>query len=296
MNTNEQSNTQVATVKKDITEQVLSKIDAFQNAGQLTLPKDYSAENALKSAYLVLSETKNSDGKFALEHCTKESIAEALLKMVVWGLSPLKKQCYFIMYGDRLECSKDYTGNIALAKRYGGLKDIKAHAIFKDDEFEFEIDTETGRKKVTKHKQTLESLSSNQIKGAYAVMEMNDGTFDTEIMSLSQIEAAWKQGAMNGNSPAHRKFPDRMGRKTVINRACDTLIRSSDDSVLYDDNEEQPKRDYVSDNADLEIKDGAHKSVLDIDVEDAQIVEDDGNDGNEKPSNDASDEPKGPGF
>src|SRR5690554_4387057 len=95
----------VESVKKDVSTQVLAKIEAFKATGELKIPKDYSPENALKAAYLILSETKNSSNQFALQHCTKESIANALLKMVVWGLSPLKKQCDFIMYGNKLDCS-----------------------------------------------------------------------------------------------------------------------------------------------------------------------------------------------
>ena len=52
------NNTQLAEVKKDISAQVLAKIEQFQQAGELRLPSDYSVENALKSAYLILSEQK----------------------------------------------------------------------------------------------------------------------------------------------------------------------------------------------------------------------------------------------
>lgn len=110
---------QVAVQQKNITEKVLAKIETFKLAGELRLPSDYSPENALKAAYLVLLETKTRR-KPVMEACTQESIANSLLKMVVWGLSPLKKQCDFIAYGDKLSCDPEYTGNIALAKRYGG--------------------------------------------------------------------------------------------------------------------------------------------------------------------------------
>lgn len=255
-NTNEEKQLAVQQEKQksDITQKVLSKINAFQDSGELTLPKDYNVENALKSAYLVLLETENREKKKALEHCTPESVANALLKMVVWGLSPLKKQCYFIMYGTKLECTPDYTGNIALAKRYANMKDIKANAIHQGDEFEFEVNAETGRKRIIKHKQTLESIGSKTILGAYAIYEMMDGSFDTEIMNFSQIQQAWEQGATKGASPAHRNFPDRMARKTVINRACDALIRSSDDKALYDGEEERETytvADEVNDNISL---------------------------------------------
>lgn len=217
---------ELATVKRDISAQVLTKVDTFQRTGELRLPKDYSPENALKSAYIILSDPKNN----LLAKCTKESVATALLKMVTWGLSPLKSQCYFIPYGDKLECTPDYSGNIALAKRYGGLKTIKANAIFEGDEFEFEVGMD-GRRKVIKHKQTLGSIDSPVV-GAYAVYELEDGTTDTEVMSIDMIHKAWGQGATKGNSPAHRNFADQMAQKTVINRACKLLIRSSSDAVL----------------------------------------------------------------
>lgn len=229
----------VATVKKDISTQVLAKVEAFRETGELSLPGDYSAPNALKAAYLILSETKNKGGQFALTHCSTESIANALLQMVVLGLSPLKKQCDLIMYGNKLECVVEYTGNIVLAKRYGGLKTIKANAIFEGDKFEFEVDPTTGRKKVLNHKQSLDSIGSKNLKGAYAVYELIDGTIDVEIMNITQIHASWNQGAMKGNSPAHNNFPDQMCIKTVINRACKLLIRGSNDNALFTNQEKQ---------------------------------------------------------
>lgn len=288
-------NTTAVAVKKDISTQVLAKIETFQKSGELTLPKDYNPENALKSAYILLSDPKND----ILSKCSKESVAEALLKMVVYGVSPIKKQCYFIPYGDKLECSISYAGNIVTAKRYGKLKSIKANAIFEGDEFEFEVDAVTGRRKVVKHKQTLESVGSNKVKGAYAVYELTDGTIDVEVMSIAQIQAAWGQGGSKGNSPAHRNFMDQMACKTVINRACKLLISSSDDSVLYDPLEDEKVIDVTDANVQHEIKNEANKEPLTFDtskiedavVEDAEIVK-------PVPNQELQfeEEPKAPGF
>lgn len=240
---------QLELVKKDISAQVLARVEIFQKSGELRIPKDYSPENALKSAYLILTDPRNN----LLAQCTKESAANALLKMVVWGLSPLKKQCDFIKYGDKLECTPEYTGNIVLAKRYGGLKDIKGNAIFEGDTFEFEVDTTTGRKRILKHTQTLESIGSKNIKGAYAVYEMNDGKMDVEIMNITQIRDAWNQGATKGASPAHKNFPDQMAIKTVINRACKLIIRGSDDSALFSNDDETNVVDReIAENANVE--------------------------------------------
>jgi recombination protein RecT len=254
----------VESVKKDITAQVLAKIDIFQKSGELRLPHSYSAENALKSAYLILLEAKTRDGKPVLEACTKESIANSLLKMVVWGLSPLKKQCDFIAYGNKLQCDPEYAGNIVLAKRYGGLREINANAVFKDDEFEFENDPATGRKRVVRHIQRLETFGSKDIVGAYAVAVMSDGTSKTEVMNWAQIRQAWGQGATKGESPAHRNFPDQMAMRTVINRACKLLIRGSDDAALYSDVKDAEYTD-VSDVVADEIAENANREVIGID-------------------------------
>jgi recombination protein RecT len=264
------NSTAVAEIKKDISTQVLAKIDSFQKSGELTLPKDYNAENALKSAYIILSDPKNN----ILEKCDKGSVAEALLKMVVYGVSPIKKQCYFIPYGNKLECSISYTGNIAIAKRYGKLKTIKANAIFKGDKFEFEVDAVTGRRKIIKHIQTLDSIGTNEIVGAYAVYELNDGVTDVEVMNINQIKMAWGQGGSKGASPAHKNFADQMAAKTVINRACKLLISSSDDSVLYDPLEDEKVIDVTAENVSHEIEQEANKQPLNFsDVEEA-VVED----------------------
>ena len=271
MNTqNQNPNTQVAEIKKDISSQVLAKVDSFQKSGELVLPKDYVVENALKSAYIILSDPKNN----LLEKCDKSSVAEALLKMVVYGVSPIKKQCYFIPYGQKLECSVSYAGNIAIAKRYGNLKSIKANAIFEGDTFEFEVDATTGRRKITKHSQTLESIGNPILKGAYAVYELNNGVTDVEIMNIKQIQAAWGQGGSKGNSPAHKNFGDQMAVKTVINRACKLLISSSDDSILYDPLEENEYVDTAKGNVQQEIKDNANNETIGFDnIEEAEIVD-----------------------
>lgn len=234
---------QVAVQQKNITEQVLAKIETFKQAGELRLPADYSPENALKAAYLTLQDVKNKDGRPALDVCKPSTVANALLKMVVWGLSPLKKQCDFIVRGDTLCCDPEYTGNIALAMRYGGLKHHKGNAIFAGDDFKFEVGID-GRRKLLHHKQSLESIGGDVI-GAYVTYELEDGTQDMEIMNINQIRNSWLQGAAKGGSIAHKNFTDQMAIKTVYNRMTKLLIRASNDAPLMgdngsDDNEQKP--------------------------------------------------------
>lgn len=216
-----------------IVDSTLARITELENTGSLQIPKGYSAPNALRAAWLLLQDIKNLNKQPVLQVCTKESIANALLKMVVQGLNPIKRQCSFIAYGDTLTCQREYQGSIAIAKRYG-LKSIIANAVFEGEEFAFEVDAETGRKKITKHVSSFDSYGGG-VKGAYAVIEMEDGSRNVEVMSMAQIQLAWNQGQTKGQSPAHKNFPDQMACKTVINRAVKTIINSSDDADLFED-------------------------------------------------------------
>jgi len=259
--------------QSEVVDNVLSKVNQFEKLGQIRLPKDYSPENALKSAYLILKDQKDKSGTSVLDSCKKDSIANALLDMVVQGLSPMKKQCAFVPYGDQLTLVREYHGTIALAKRFGGVKDITANVIYQADEFAYQIDPETGRKKVTKHEQSLDNIDINAIKGAYAVLILEDGSTYTEVMTMVQIRTAWNQGAMKGGSPAHKNFTDQMSLKTVINRACKLFISSSDDGALFGD--DGPKRDFQESKVNDDIKQNANRAAIDIDAEDTQEVQDD---------------------
>lgn len=255
-------------VGEETFEIILNRITQLEETG-LKFPPNYSPENAARSAWLILQETKDRSNKPALEVCTKSSIANALLKMVTLGLNPVKKQGYFIVYGNTLEFQPSYQGTIATAKRHG-LKKVPANLIYEGDEFEFSINPD-GSKTITKHTQTFKSLSQKII-GAYAVTTMEDGGVDTEIMTMEDIRKAWAQGATKGASPAHKNFEGEMAKKTVINRACKTIINSSDDAALFDEERgESPAESHVK----HEIKENANKQSLSFDeeVEDQEAEE-----------------------
>ncbi len=215
---------------------VLNRITSFITVGELKLPASYSVENAVRSAWLVLQEIKDRNGKPALEVCTRESIANAFLEMVIKGLSVVKKQGYFIPYGNKLQFDESYMGTIAIAKRDAGVTEVNANVVYKGDEFEYGVDTQTGRKKIINHVQKIENINAANLIGAYAIINFQDSTSDVEIMSMDQVRQSWKQGATKGGSPAHTNFPDQMAMKTVIGRALKIRIGSSDDSELMKDN------------------------------------------------------------
>ena len=246
--------TEIAVIEKNISDSVLKRIEAFQAEGSLKLPADYSPENALKSAFLYLDQAKDKNNNPVLSVCTKNSVATALLDMVVQGLSVSKKQCYFIAYGDNLTLSRSYFGTVALARRVGGIVgEPVANVIYKGDEFAFEIDAKTGRKHLVKHVPKLENIGT-EIVGAYCILNLPGGEQHLEIMSMNQIRASWAQGATKGSSPAHRNFEDQMALKTVIGRACKMFINSSSDGYLYEHTKDESDSDPAKEQRDAARK------------------------------------------
>ena len=234
-------------VAKNISEAVLAKVQTMQETGGLVLPEDYHAGNALNAAYLKFKQLEDKNHKPAEQVCSKESVALALMDMVIQGLSPAKNQCCFVVHGSQLTLMRSYMGTVAAAKRFGGVKSVHAQVVYKNDRFEFEINPSTGTKKVTVHEQSLESIEEGTIRAAYAVVITKDDVY-YEIMTMDEIRKAWAQGAAKGGSPAHKNFPQEMAKKTVINRACKIFVNTSTDAdPLADAYNRTTANDYIGD-------------------------------------------------
>ncbi|AIQ59718.1 recombinase RecT [Paenibacillus borealis] len=256
---------QVAIIQKDITDDVNRSLTRLQDDG-LILPMNYNASNALKSAFFKLQEVQDKNGKPALEVCSRESVANALLDMVVQGLSPAKTQCYFIVYGSKLQLNRSYFGTQAVLKRLSNVKDIWANVIYKGDVFEYEV--AGGREKLVKHETSFENRD-NEILGVYAVVKSVDDEEILTVMTKKEVDASWSQSKTSQS--VHKKFPQEMAKRTVINRAAKAYINTSDDSdLLVDainrstDNEYEERIDVTPEEVKAEIAEHANREVIDI--------------------------------
>ena len=273
------ANTKVVKVKKDevvkaitdktIADKVYNKIIGLENQGGLNLPQNYSTGNALKSAWLTFQDRPD------LMKCTEISKANALLDMVIQGLSPAKGQCYFIPFGNKVKMQRSYLGSISAAKRIAGVKDIHAQAIYEGDELDYVI--KDGIIEIGEQRQQFTNINSGKVIGAYAVVHLTDGRKIGTIMTMKQIEAAWAMGATKGKSPAHTKFADQMAIKTVINRAVKHFLNTSDDSDIVV--ESINKTRDISELQDTEMEEIIDKQVeeeagtKEIDIEPKEIKE-----------------------
>lgn len=257
-------------IQRDITDQVNGKIATMRKEG-LVLPPSYSPANALKSAFFTMT---NAQGGNLLERCSRESIANSLLDMVIQGLSPAKTQCYFVPYGQTLKMTRSYFGTQAVVKRLKGVKDIWANIIYEGDKFDIEID-EKGRETLLKH-ETKFTNRDNAIIGAYAIIEKEDGELVLTTMTKKEIDASWSQAKTKN---VQNKFPQEMAKRTVINRAAKAFINTSDDSDLLieainktTENEYQDEQEIKQAEIVEEIEQNANTEVFEK-IEDEPVKE-----------------------
>ena len=218
-----------------------AEVENLTQKGELALPPNYSAGNALKQFQLMVQDDEK------IKSCTSASIAKCMLDMVIMGLNPSKKQTYCIPYGNKATLMPSYLGNVAIAKRIDPtIEDVRARTIHRGEEFEFEDDMESGYSRVTKHKRTLETMAVNNpdedIVGAYATIIYNDGKKPVSlVMPFSEVKKRWAKSQVHpidGNgkvkpNSTHFQFPDRMAERTVINAICVPIIAKSDDNDLF---------------------------------------------------------------
>ena len=209
--------------QKQITSPVAARIGEMQNEG-LMIAQNYSVSNALSSAYYAL---KNSNSGNLLQQCTQDSVYNALLEMVTQGLSPAKKQCYFIKYGSDVQLRMSYFGTIKVTKDLQEVKDVTANVVYEGDTLE--VSVENGRKKLVKHETDWQN-ADNPIIAAYCIITRTDGEEFFEVMTKKQIDKSWSKAKTKN---VQIDFPDQMAMRTVINRAAKMFINTSNDSDLF---------------------------------------------------------------
>ena len=252
------------TSNNPIVKAVEMRINELQKTNSIQFPKNYSPQNALIGAMLVLKEIQTRDKVPVLTACSKESIQNSLFTMVTQGLSPAKNQGYFIAYGKKLKFMRSYFGTMAVAKRMADIQDITAELVHKSDVFEFNI--VGGKRIITKHTTKLDAIDEDFI-AVYCIISFNNGDKYTEIMTKKQIMVSWSKAKTTN---VQKEFPDQMAKRTVINRACKYFINTSDDSdvlvssfnesggeleeIITDDNKKQIETHHGKVEMEVEIE------------------------------------------
>lgn len=255
----------IALVKKDVVDVVGARVEELVRNGQLELPEKYAVGSALMSWWLALQSCVDKDKRPALSVCTRDSIANATLDMVVQGLTPAKKQCYPVVYGTTLVCQRSYFGDEAVLRRARpDVAHVWTEVYYEGDTVEWEINR--GRRVVGRHLQAEENIGGlDKIRGAYAVIEDSDGeVLHCERMTIDQIKTSWKKSKTYGKGDTfHKEQPEEACKRTAIRRACKRLINASDDSYLVRAVE---RSDFASAEAELaeEAEGNANATLVDF--------------------------------
>ena len=221
---------------KNIGDSVNNKVAELVEKGRLTLPKNYALGNAMSSAYLIIQETKDKNGKPVLEVCTKESIANALLNMAILGLNPAKKQCYFIPFGNQLQLFVSYFGKSAVIKRLEGIiSEPIGTIIYAGDELEIGFN-ELGERIVLSHKTSWKAQQEDNIEGCYATVPQrlrnNQIVTRSAVLTMKEIKEAWSKSKTNKD---HAEFTGEFCKRTAINRLVKMILQTSNDDDLVAD-------------------------------------------------------------
>lgn len=247
-----QSNTALKEMQEKTVNAVMKQVEELKQSGGLVLPKDYNVGNALKSAWIYLQTIETRTKQKAIDVCTKLSICNCLLEMVIRGEHP-KKHCYFIACGNSLEYWERYTGKLLRAKRDTNIQDVVAQIVYEGDKFIYTVDG-NGYYQLVSHETAIENINPDKIKAAYAVVIYKDGSKHLEVMTMEQIRKSWQQGAARGTSGAHQNFTDQMCKKTVIARACKIELDSATDG-------EEEELSMTPPNSAESIRDAAQQQI-----------------------------------
>ena len=222
---------EIAVVSKEIGTSVMGRISELVEGKQLALPADYDAGTAVNSAMLILQDTKDRNGKPVLEVCTKASIAKSVLDMVIQGLQPGKKQCYFIAYADQLTLFRSYFGTVAALKRaMPEVAHVTSEVIYNEDDVVYGV-TPFGERYVS-HIASEPLLNINKgIKAGYCtIYDAGGNVLGSTIMTWDEILTSWKQSRnYKAEGGVHQKFTVEMAKRTLIAKTCKFLLNTSNE-------------------------------------------------------------------
>ncbi|MBJ8106035.1 MULTISPECIES: recombination protein RecT [Bacillus cereus group] len=208
------------------------------------LPKHMSMERMSRIALTTIRTNPK------LLECDVPSLMGAVMQAVQLGLEPgLLGHCYLLPFKNKKQKKMEvqfiigYKGMIDLARRSGHIQSIYAHAVYENDEFEYEL----GLHPRLKHKPSFGERGA--FIGAYAVAHFKDGGHQMEFMPKSEIEKRrQRSAAANSSYSPWTSDYDEMAKKTVVRYmfkylpiSIEVQSQAQHDEVVRKDITEEPE-------------------------------------------------------
>ena len=190
-------------------------IKAMEPEIKKALPEVITPERFTRMALSALNTTPK------LQECSQMSFLAALMNAAQLGLEPNTPlgQAYLIPYNNKgkMECQFQigYKGLIDLGYRNPQMQIISAHAVYENDEFEYEL----GLNPKLEHRPTLGERG--EVRLFYGMFKLTNGGFGFEVMSKTAIDAFAKEysKAFDSSFSPWKTNYEGMAKKTVIKQA-----------------------------------------------------------------------------
>jgi len=181
------------------------------------LPRHVPLERFTRSVVIACAKTP------ALLDCNRSSLFLAVQQACQLGLdcSGTLGSAYLIPFKGQVQLIPGYRGLIDLAKRSGQVKNVYAHAVYENDEFEITLGTHGD----VKHKPYTKGDRGDLV-SVYAVAMLEDG-IQFDFMTKSDVDRIKGRSRAGGSGPWTSDFAE-MAKKTVVRRLFKYLPVSTD--------------------------------------------------------------------
>lgn len=195
----------------------------LKDAGELDmLPANVSFEAFRNAAVVAITDNP------AILSCNKESVFKAIRRLAAAGLVPDGREAAIVPFKGQAQAMPMVYGLIKVARNSGEITSIWAEVVMGEEQFT--IGMENGERKFSHQYDPMNR--SGEVKGAYAVAKLKDGTVEVEAMGRDEIEKRRKASAnQNGAQPTGiwGQWYTEMAKKTVIRALVKRLPMSSED-------------------------------------------------------------------
>lgn len=230
--------TQVAPRAKSNIQKMRDYVESPQALREILKASGVSEEAYAKrmARFALTAVSKNP----ALAECAPASVVSSIieaaqLKLQVDGFTG---QAYIVPYKGKATLQVGYKGLLALARRSGNVKSIRAEPVYVGDEFKVRLGTEGS---ITHVPDFTKPRAASDVLLFYGVIEHASGGYEFEVMTRDDVNSIQALSKARGDSPWKNHWVE-MGRKTVLKRllkkadlAVDDARAVASDDAVHDD-------------------------------------------------------------
>jgi recombination protein RecT len=208
--------TQAQAAKQTDNPTVAQLIERMKPEIARALPSHMDPDRLARIALTVFRQTPQ------LAKCDPNSFLGALMTCSQLGLEPGPLgEAYLVPYGRNVTFIPGYRGLIKLAWQSGQLKNIAAHVVHEDDDFDYAY----GLEPYLRHKPSL--TSEGKVIAVYASAVLNNGGSAFVVMNVKQVEAIRGRSASSKSGPWVTDW-DAQARKTAVKQLIRWLPLSTE--------------------------------------------------------------------